>query len=60
MDFKTIIEQLQNDKAIPFAIPIFLLAMVVEWYLGRKERPELYKAKDMFVSISMGILSGVT
>ena len=59
MNFQTILEQLQNDKAIPFAIPVFLLAMLVEWYLGKTEHADFYKRKDMFVSISMGILSGI-
>lgn len=59
MTFQTIIEELQNDKAIPFAIPIFLLSMLVEWFIGKKENPELYQSKDMLVSISMGIFSGI-
>lgn len=59
MTLQNIIEQLQNDKAIPFAIPIFLLSMLVEWYIGKKENPELYQTKDMLVSISMGIFSGI-
>ena len=59
MNFQTILAQLQHDKAIPFAIPIFLLAMLVEWYLCKEENPELYKRKDIFVSLSMGILSGI-
>ena len=59
MTFQNIIEQLQNDKAIPFAIPIFLLSMLVEWYIGKKENPDLYQTKDMLVSISMGIFSGI-
>lgn len=59
MTFQTIIEELQNDKAIPFAIPIFLLSMLAEWFIGKKENPELYQSKDMLVSISMGIFSGI-
>lgn len=59
MNFQTILEQLQNDKAIPFAIPVFLLAMLVEWYIGKDERPNFYIGKDMLVSISMGIFSGI-
>ena len=59
MTLQNIIEQLQNDKAIPFAIPIFLLSMLVEWYIGKKENPELYQTKDLLVSISMGIFSGI-
>ena len=59
MTFQNIVEQLQNDKAIPFAIPIFLLSMLVEWYIGKKENPELYHTKDLLVSISMGIFSGI-
>ena len=59
MTFQTIIEELQNDKAIPLAIPIFLLSMLVEWFIGKKENPEFYQSKDMLVSISMGIFSSI-
>jgi hypothetical protein len=59
MDFQYILGQLQNDTALPFAIPIFLLSILVEWYIGQDQQPDLYKRKDLLVSISMGILSGI-
>jgi sterol desaturase/sphingolipid hydroxylase (fatty acid hydroxylase superfamily) len=59
MDLKAVLDQLQNDKAIIYAIPIFLASMAVEWYLGNKEHPNFYSTKDMLVSLSMSILSGI-
>ncbi len=59
MDFSTILEQLKTDTAIPFAIPIFLLAMLVEWSIGRGEHPNFYKQKDLLVSLTMGIFSSI-
>lgn len=59
MNFNSIILQLKQDKALPFAIPVFLLAVLIEWIIARKEFPKLYQKKDFWVSISMGILSGI-
>jgi len=59
MEFKAILDQLIQDKAIPFAIPVFLLAMLVEWYIGKDEHPGFYRGRDALVSISMGILSAI-
>ena len=59
MDFQNILGQLQNDTALPLAIPIFLLSILVEWYIGQDQNTDLYKRKDLLVSISMGILSGI-
>ena len=59
MDFSTILEQLKTDTALPFAIPIFLFAMGVEWYIGKKEQPDFYKQKDLLVSLSMGVFSSI-
>jgi sterol desaturase/sphingolipid hydroxylase (fatty acid hydroxylase superfamily) len=59
MNFGTIISELQQDKALPIAIPIFLLAVLIEWIIAKNEFPNLYQKKDFWVSISMGILSGI-
>ena len=59
MNFQNILEELKNDKIIPFAIPVFLLAMGIEIIITRQKNLDLYKGKDTFVSISMGILSGI-
>jgi len=40
---------------ILFAIPFFVLAMLLELYVTTKQNIKTYKAKDAFASISMGI-----
>ncbi len=57
MEINSILSQLQNDKLLPFAIPFFLISVLVEWLIGHKSHPNFYYSKDFWVSISMGILS---
>ena len=51
--------QLQNDKLLTFAIPVFLVSALVEWWLAREEMPNLYHKKDFWVSIAMGVITSV-
>lgn len=59
MTFSESISQLQNDKLIPFVIPIFLLSIGIEYWFSRQQYPELYQKKDFWVSISMGVLASI-
>lgn len=59
MNFQQLIEQLQNDKLIPFALPVFFISMLVEAFIDRKKHLSLYKGKDTLVSLSMGLFSGM-
>ena len=55
MTFIEYIQQLSQDKLIYFAVPIFLIAMVVEYFIAK----EKYYAKDTGVSLLMMVFSGI-
>jgi sterol desaturase/sphingolipid hydroxylase (fatty acid hydroxylase superfamily) len=59
MNFQQLIEQLQNDKLIPFALPVFFISILVEAFIDRQKHLNLYKGKDTLVSLSMGLFSGI-
>lgn len=49
-------EFLQDDLTI-FAVPLFVLAIVLEARWGRRNRLDLYRKADLRASVSMGILA---
>ena len=53
------IKQLQNDKLILFAIPLFLVSVAIEYWFTKEKYPNLYQKTDFWVSIAMGILSSM-
>jgi len=59
MNLEFAIAELQSDKLLLFAVPIFLLAAGIEYYLAKVKYSDLYEGKDFWVSISMGILSSI-
>ncbi len=59
MDWQYYLDELAKDQLIIFAVPIFLIALGIEAYLARHERPDLYHKKDAWVSILMGLASAV-
>ncbi len=59
MSISEALTQLQNDKLLTYAIPVFLLSALVEYWLVREEHPNLYNRKDFWVSIAMGLITSV-
>lgn len=55
MTFLEYIQQLSQDKLIYFAVPIFLIAMVAEYFIAK----EKYYVKDTGVSLLMMVFSGI-
>ena len=55
MNFLEYIEQLSQDKLIYFAVPVFLIAMVAEYFIAK----EKYYVKDTGVSLLMMVFSGI-
>lgn len=51
--------QLQNDKLLTFAVPVFILTVLAEWWLTREDKPNLYNRKDFWVSFWMGIITSI-
>ncbi|MDT8998276.1 sterol desaturase family protein [Paucibacter sp. APW11] len=44
-------------EPIVYAVPVFLLMMVLEWWLGRRRGLQLYRAADTVGSLANGIAS---
>jgi sterol desaturase/sphingolipid hydroxylase (fatty acid hydroxylase superfamily) len=59
MNLEFAIAELQNDKLLIFAAPVFLLSAAVEYLLSKDKYPNLYEGKDFWVSISMGLLASI-
>ena len=55
MSFTDYILQLSQDKLIYFAVPIFLIAMLAEYFIAK----EKYYVKDTGVSLLMMVFSGL-
>ena len=55
MAFLEYIEQLSQDQLIYFAVPVFLIAMVIEYFIAK----EKYYVKDTGVSLLMMVFSGI-
>lgn len=50
-------QQLQNDQLIWYALPVFFLAMLVEYSIGQYQHRRLYQGKDFATSMAIGILT---
>lgn len=57
MEFTEAIGHILADKLLLYATPVFLLMLVLEYGLDRREQRGLYENKDMFTSMAMGIFS---
>ena len=59
MNLQTAIEQLAQDDLGGIALPIFVLAIVVEVLISKAKQLDLYRGKDFLVSMAMLIISAV-
>lgn len=59
MDFSPFIQQMAEDKLLVLAFPVFILVMLLEMYIDRREQLNLYYGKDTWVSLSMAIAASV-
>ncbi len=59
MDWQYFLDMLKDDQLQIIALPIFILAIVVEWRIDEWRQLDLYKRKDTWVSLSMLILTGI-
>ena len=59
MDWNYYIELLAQDQLQFIALPIFLLAIIVEWRIDEWRHLDLYKRVDSWVSLSMLIFTGI-
>ncbi|MEM6722822.1 MAG: sterol desaturase family protein [Bacteroidota bacterium] len=59
MDIQFFLEQLSMDKLTYFALPVFILAILAEVWIDRREHLDLYYGKDTFVSFMMLLFTGI-
>lgn len=58
-NLQSFVDELAKDQLLIFAIPLFLVIMLIEMYIDKRQRLELYKGKDTLVSLSMGIAASL-
>ena len=59
MEIETAINQLSNDRFTAIALPLFVLAIVLEVVIARVGQRDLYAGRDFLTSMSMLVLSAV-
>ena len=59
MQLDHIITQISNDRFTAIALPLFVLAVVVEALISWRQHRNLYVAKDFGVSMIMLVLSSI-
>ena len=59
MDFSQAIVEIANDRLQILAIPVFLLAIALEFYWDKYKELGLYKTKDLGASLGMLIITGI-
>jgi len=59
MDWNYHLTQLSNDRLIIYALPIFIIALIIELAISRHTHKQLYQGKDLAVSLAMMIASAV-
>jgi sterol desaturase/sphingolipid hydroxylase (fatty acid hydroxylase superfamily) len=57
MTFQQAFDKVLNDQLLIFAFPVFIALLVLEYWQDRRRNLGLYENKDMWTSMSMGILS---
>ncbi len=59
MNIETAIQQLSADELTGIALPVFVLAIIVEALVSRRRHLDLYAGKDFLVSMAMLVISAV-
>ena len=59
MDWNHYLTELSRDQLIFYALPIFLLAIIVELIISRNTHKQLYHGRDFAVSLSMMVASAI-
>ena len=57
MPLEHVITQISNDRFTAIALPLFLLAIVLEALISLRLHRQLYATKDLGVSVAMLLLS---
>jgi len=59
MDWQYYIDLLAQDQIQVIALPVFILAIIVEWRIDEWRQLDLYQRVDSWVSLSMLVLTGI-
>lgn len=59
MDWQYYIDLLAQDQIQIIALPVFILAIIVEWRIDEWRQQDLYQRVDSWVSLSMLVLTGI-
>ena len=59
MDWQYFLEMMKQDQLQVIVLPIFFLAIIVEWRIDEWRQLDLYKRKDTWVSLSMLLFTGI-
>jgi len=59
MDFESIIKELSADQLQVLAVPVFLLAIGIEFYWDKYKELGLYKTKDLGASLGMLVITAL-
>lgn len=57
MSFVETLSQLGNDSLVWYALPLFVLAILVEYYLSIQLHRSLYQGQDFWTSIAIGVVT---
>ena len=59
MDWQYFLDMMKQDQLQVIVLPIFFLAIIVEWRIDEWRQLDLYKRKDTWVSLSMLLFTGI-
>lgn len=59
MSLTEAIAELSKDNLTYFALPVFVLAIVGEWYYAKYKEMDMYKGKDFGASVGMLLITAV-
>lgn len=59
MTFSGALDKVLSDQLLVLALPLFIAILLAELWINRRKNLGLYESKDMWASLSMGLLSAV-
>ena len=60
LDFEEAIELVSQDQLQVFALPVFLIALALEYYWDKYRDGGLYQKKDLGASLGMLLITAVS
>ncbi len=57
MGFNEALAHISNDKLLLYATPFFLLSIIIEYWVDKRQNTDVYENKDLFASMAMGVFA---